>query len=95
MSTKLVKKQLNSLIEQHAAHSEGKAVPASQKAKEKRRQASLKKKQKQLQKEVEAQRSERQVLKKNLKYFKDTKGPSGASAELMGKLLASVTSAKK
>lgn len=95
MSTKLVKKQLNALIEQHAAHSEGKAGTQSQKTKEKRRQALLKKKQKKLLKEAQKQRTERLVIQKNLKYFSSTKGTSDLNSELMGRLFPSVISKKK
>jgi hypothetical protein len=91
MSTKLVKKQLQSLIEQQVPKSDSKGAS---KSKEKRRQASLKKKQKQLQKEAQAKRSERLVYAKNLKYYSSTKGTSDMNAELMSKLLATVTPAK-
>ncbi|PNG99142.1 hypothetical protein TSOC_015086 [Tetrabaena socialis] len=91
MSTKLVKQQIKALISEGplGAGQSGAAKKGKEKFKEKRRQAALKKKVKALAAQAQAQRTAKLTAKKNLRYFKSTKGPSELNAELMGKLLAS------
>ncbi len=84
MSTKLVKKLLNSLIQENQAPQE---VAKAQKAKAKKRAAKVAKKQKELQKEAQNLKAQKLIAKKNLRYFQETQKTSALNAELMNQLL--------
>lgn len=84
MSTKLVKKLLNSLIQENQAPQE---VAKAQKAKAKKRAAKVAKKQKELQKEAQNLKAQKLIAKKNLRYFQETQKTSALTAELMNQLL--------
>ena len=85
MSSKLVKKQLSALVQQQGGQD---AQGAAQVTKAKRlRQKKLQKKRKALGQAAAAKESAKQTLKNNLRYFRDSKKPSGLNQELMSKLL--------
>lgn len=90
MSTKLVKRQLNSLAQQQGGQEAQAQATRTKRLRAKR----VSTKRKELRRAAAASDSAKQTLKNNLRYFRNSKKPSDMNQELMDKLLQQQSAAK-